>query len=443
MKLSLDEIYNIFINSAGISIDSRSTKSGQIFLAIKGENSDGNSYVEDAFNSGAMYCITNRTELLNDNRCIIVSDTYQTLVDLAKMHRKHFSIPVLAITGSNGKTTSKELIAKMLSTKYNVLFTEGNLNNELGLPLTILKLNKTHEIAVVEMGAAKLGDINLLCEIAKPTHGLITTIGRAHIGRFGSFENIIKAKTELFDFLRKHNGLAFINEDDPILKSFAHSLNTIFFGINNPNTQVSNVSAQPFLSFEWIYNDKKYKIKTHFFGDYNLVHTLAAISIGLYFNISPENIVKAITEYLPTNSRSQIIYTDKNIVIMDAYNANPTSMEAALKNFFSIPIDFFYNQNTAIKPKKIATILGEMMELGEYSYDEHKNILNIVNSYNPDIAIFVGDNFYQFKDNFPQFLFVPNTKELINFITNNPLSESIVLVKGSRANALEKILPYL
>lgn len=443
MKLSLDEIYNIFINSAGISIDSRSTKNGQIFLAIRGENIDGNAYVEDAFNSGAMYCITNRTELLNDNRCIIVSDTYQTLVDLAKMHRKHFSIPVLAITGSNGKTTSKELIAKMLSTKYNVLFTEGNLNNELGLPLTILKLNKTHEIAVVEMGAAKLGDINLLCEIAKPTHGLITTIGRAHIGRFGSFENIIKAKTELFDFLRKHNGLAFINEDDPILKSFAHSLNTIFFGINNPNTQVSNVSAQPFLSFEWIYNDKKYKIKTHFFGDYNLVHTLAAISIGLYFNISPENIVKAITEYLPTNSRSQIIYTDKNIVIMDAYNANPTSMEAALKNFFSIPIDFFYNQNTAIKPKKIATILGEMMELGEYSYDEHKNILNIVNSYNPDIAIFVGDNFYQFKDNFPQFLFVPNTKELINFITNNPLSESIVLVKGSRANALEKILPYL
>ncbi len=443
MTLYLDDIYNIFINSAGISIDSRSTKNGQIFLAIKGENIDGNAYVEDAFNNGATYCITNRTELLDDSRCIVVADTYQTLVDLAKIHREHFSIPVLAITGSNGKTTSKELIAKILSTQYNVLFTEGNLNNELGLPLTILKLNKTHEIAVVEMGAAKLGDINFLCEIAKPTHGLITTIGRAHIGRFGNFENIIKAKTELFDFLKKHNGLAFINEDDPILKSFAHSLNTIFFGINNPNTQVNNVSAQPFLSFEWIYNDKKYKIKTHFFGDYNLVHTLAAISIGLYFNISPENIVKAITEYLPTNSRSQIIYTDKNIVIMDAYNANPTSMEAALKNLFSIPIDFFYNQNTAIKPKKRAAILGEMMELGEYSYDEHKNILNIVNTYNADLSIFVGDNFYQFKDNFPQFLFVPNTEELINFITNNPLSESIVLVKGSRANALEKILFYL
>ena len=443
MKLSLDEIYNIFINSAGISIDSRSIKNGQIFLAIKGENSDGNTYVEDAFNNGALYCITNRTELLDDNRCIIVPDTYQTLVDIAKMHRKHFSIPVLAITGSNGKTTSKELIAKMLSTKYNVLFTEGNLNNELGLPLTILKLNKTHEIAVVEMGAAKLGDINLLCEIAKPTHGLITTIGRAHIGRFGSFENIIKAKTELFDFLRKHNGLAFINEDDPILKPFAHSLNTILYGKNNPNTHVSNVSAQPFLSFEWNYNDKNHKIETHLFGDYNLVLTLAAISIGLYFNISPENIVKAITEYLPTNSRSQIIYNDKNIVIMDAYNANPTSMEAALKNFFSIPIDFFYNKNTAIKPKKRAAILGEMMELGEYSHDEHKNILNVVNSYNPDLAVFVGDNFYQFKDNYPQFQFIPNTEELINFISNNPLSEYIVLVKGSRANALEKILPYL
>lgn len=443
MKLSLDEIYNIFINSAGISIDSRSTKNGQIFLAIKGENIDGNAYVEDALNNGAMYCITNRTELLDDSRCIIVADTYQTLVDLAKIHREHFSIPVLAITGSNGKTTSKELIAKILSTQYNVLFTEGNLNNELGLPLMILKLNNAHEIAVVEMGAAKLGDINFLCEIAKPTHGLITTIGRAHIGRFGSFENIIKAKTELFDFLKKHNGLAFINEDDPILEPFAHSINTIFYGRNNPNTQVSNVSALPFLSFEWNYDDKNYKIETHLFGDYNLVHTLAAISIGLYFKISPENIVKAITEYIPTNSRSQIIYNEKNIVIMDAYNANPTSMEAALINFFSIPIDFFYNKNTTIKPEKRASILGEMMELGEYSYDEHNNILNVVKSYNPDLAIFVGDNFYQFKDNFPQFLFVPNTDELVNFISNNPLSEYIILVKGSRANALEKILPYL
>lgn len=202
MKLSLDEIYNIFISSTGISIDSRSTKNGQIFLAIKGENNDGNAYVEDALNNGAKYCITNRNELSDDSRCIIVDDTYQTLVDLAKIHRDHFSIPVIAITGSNGKTTSKELIAKVLSTQYNVLYTEGNLNNELGLPLTILKLNTTHEIAVVEMGAAKLGDINFLCEIAKPTHGLITTIGRAHIGRFGSFENIIKAKTELFDFLK-------------------------------------------------------------------------------------------------------------------------------------------------------------------------------------------------------------------------------------------------
>ncbi len=443
MTLYLDDIYNIFINSAGISIDSRSTKNGQIFLAIKGENSDGNAYVEDAFNNGASYCITSRTDLLDDSRCIIVEDTYQTLVDLAKIHREHFSIPVLAITGSNGKTTSKELIAKVLSTHYNVLYTEGNLNNELGLPLTILKLNKTHKIAVVEMGAAKLGDIKFLCDIAKPTHGLITNIGRAHIGRFGNFENIIKTKTELFYFLKKHNGLAFINEDDPILKPFAHSLNTIFYGRNNPNTQVSNVSAQPFLSFEWNYNDKNYRIETHLFGDYNLVHTLAAISIGLYFNISPENIVKAITEYIPTNSRSQIIYNDKNIIIMDAYNANPTSMEAALINFFSIPLDFFDNKNTKIKPKKRATILGEMMELGEYAHDEHKNILNLVKSYNPDIAIFVGEFFYQFKDNFPQFLFVPNTDELVNFISNNPLSEYIILVKGSRANALEKILPYL
>jgi len=179
------------------------------------------------------------------------------------------------------------------------------------------------------------------------------------------------------------------------------------------------------------------------FGDYNLVHTLAAISIGLYFNISPENIVKAITEYIPTNSRSQIIYNDKNIIIMDAYNANPTSMEAALINFFSIPIDFFDNKNTTIKPKKRATILGEMMELGEYAHDEHKNILNLIKSYNPDIAIFVGENFYQFKEDFPQFQFLPNTKELINFILNNPLNEYLVLVKGSRANALEKILPYL
>lgn len=443
MKLSLDEIYNIFINSAGISIDSRSTKNGQIFVAIKGENSDGNAYVEDALNNGAMYCITNRTELLDDSRCIVVADTYQTLVDLAKIHREHFSIPVLAITGSNGKTTSKELIAKILSTQYNVLFTEGNLNNELGLPLTILKLNNTHEIAVVEMGAAKLGDINFLCEIARPTHGLITTIGRAHIGRFGSFENIIKAKTELFDFLKKHNGLAFINEDDPILKPFAHSLNTIFYGRNNSNTRVSNVSALPFLSFEWTYNDKKYEIQTHLFGDYNLVHALAAISIGLYFNISPENIVKAITEYLPTNARSQIIYTDKNIIILDAYNANPTSMEAALINFFSIPIDFFCNKNTAIKPKKRATILGEMMELGDYSYDEHKNILNIVASHNPDLAIFVGDNFYQFCDKFSQFSFIQDTEKLIKYLSDNPLTEYLVLVKGSRANALEKILPYI
>ncbi len=443
MKLSLNEIYNIFIKSSGINTDSRTIKPQEIFLAIKGENIDGNLYVEDAINKGALYCITNRAELNDDTRCIVVEDTYQTLVDLAKMHRNNFSIPVLAITGSNGKTTSKELIAKVLSTQYNVLYTQGNLNNELGLPLTILKLNKNHEIAVVEMGAAKLGDINFLCEIAKPTHGLITTIGRAHIGRFGSFENIIKAKTELFDFLKKNNGQAFINEDDPILKSFAQSLNTIFYGRNNPHTRVSNISALPLLSFEWTYNDKKYQVQTNLFGDYNLVHALAAISIGLYFNISPENIVKAITEYLPTNSRSQLIYTDKNIVIMDAYNANPTSMEAALTNFFSISPDFFYKKNTSIKPTKKAVILGEMMELGDYSHDEHKNILNVVKSYSPDIAIFVGNNFYQFRDDFSQYIFEKDTEALIKFLSTNPLTKYLILVKGSRANALEKILDYL
>lgn len=429
--MNTEALYQIFTQHPVVTTDSRKCPKGSLFFALKGDNFNGNLFATKALENGSAFAVTDEPIDSDDKRIIRVDDVLATLQQLANYHRRKLKIPILAITGTNGKTTTKELVAATLAKEYHVAFTQGNLNNHIGVPLTLLSLNKSHEIAVVEMGANHLGEIQKLCEIAEPNYGLITNIGKAHIEGFGSFENIIKAKGELFDYMRAHTKDVFVNHDDVNVMRISEDLAAVMYGVSSANELFISgdvTESFPFLTFAWTFCEKVYHVKTHLVGTYNLNNALAAIAVGKFFGINAEYINEALENYVPKNNRSQFEQTDKNKLYIDAYNANPTSMRASLEHFAIVPDT----------PK--AVILGEMKEMGAESEKEHRVLLDLIKKYSFDKVLLVGEIFTRIKSPFPVF---QDVETLVTHLSDNPLSGYAVLLKGSHSVHLEKCIDSL
>lgn len=436
--MEITSLYDIFLKYPFITTDSRNCPKDSIFFALKGENFNGNLFAEKALQTGCSYAVVDEWNgtLDNDERIILVNNVLETLQKLANHHRRKLKIPIVGITGTNGKTTTKELVANILSKEFKVAYTQGNFNNHIGVPLTLLSMDKSHEIGVVEMGANHPGEIKTLCEIAEPNFGIITNVGKAHIEGFGSFENVIKTKGELYDFIRERGGKVFVNKDNSYLLEMSEDMDRILYGKDNSELFASAtlLNGDPFLEFEWRFFDNVFHVKTNLVGEYNIDNALAGIAVGKYFGINAEYISDALTRYQPKNNRSQFERTEHNDVIVDAYNANPTSMKVALDYFVKITSDL---------PK--ALILGEMKELGAISEEEHQRILEFVASQSFSKAFFVGKSFSDLADKFNHstFHFFENAETLSAFLKENPLRDHYILLKGSHSVHLEKLVEYL
>ena len=447
--MNIIEIYKIFKSCSGVTTDSRTLKGGELFFALKGENFDGNEYALKALEAGAVYAVVNSDSSVascQDERLIKVEDTLKTLQELARWHRSMTFVngkplPVVALTGTNGKTTTKELIREVLSTKYKVTATEGNLNNSIGVPLTLLKVNQETQIAVVEMGASHPGDIKELVDIALPNYGLITNVGKAHLLGFGSFEGVMNTKGELYDYLRRTADKAFLNVDNPYLCKMANDRNlhndperpyslVIPYGLDYQNGKVLEADTEnPFLRVAV----EGRTICTNLVGSYNADNVMAALCVGKEFGIGFEEACKAIEAYVPSNNRSQMTRTEKNTLIIDAYNANPTSMDAAIRNF------------SAIKADKKATMLGDMLELGDDSIKEHIEVIKKVLETDTDLICLVGKEFSEAAktENSEKIHIFATSVDLAEWLENNKLNGHTVLIKGSRGTKMEKIVEKL
>lgn len=429
--MEIEGLYNIFKQYPTITTDTRNCPKDSIFFALKGANFNGNVYAAKAIELGCSYAIVDEAQFADEEKNILlVDDCLETLQKLANYHRSKFSIPVIGITGTNGKTTSKELITAVLSEEFEVLSTQGNFNNHIGVPLTLLQMSKKHEIAVIEMGANHVGEIKILSEIADPTFGLITNIGHAHIEGFGSYENIIKTKSELYDYIRnRKDGKIFLDANNDLLVKLASGLTTIEYGQGEGLfVKGKAVSNDPYLSFTWQFSKDDHLVNTHLIGEYNLSNVLAAVAVGKYFGVKKAKISEAISAYIPTNNRSQLKKTEKNTLVIDAYNANPTSMNAALQNFKKLSI-----------PNKVV-ILGDMRELGADAALEHQTIVDLVASSDIENAFFIGDNFYNANTDLPRF---KTLDDFLLYLKENPLSDCNILIKGSRGIQLEKCVDLL
>jgi UDP-N-acetylmuramoyl-tripeptide--D-alanyl-D-alanine ligase len=396
---------------------------------LKGESFDGNLFAAKALEAGCSYAVVDDPTVQTDDRYILVDNVLQTLQQLATHHRQTLQTPVIAITGTNGKTTTKELIAAVLSTQYNLIYTTGNLNNHIGVPLTLLRLTPEHEMAVIEMGANHPGEIRELSLIARPDYGVITNVGLAHLEGFGSLEGVIRTKGELYDYLRQTNGKVFIHKENAYLQSIAGGLEPISYGESDDAlTSGRVVGSHPFLCFEWKNAGIRHIVATHLVGDYNLWNALAAITVGLYFDVPVPQINCAISEYTPTNNRSQLKKTPSNELIIDAYNANPSSMEAALANFATLQVT----------PK--ALILGDMLELGADSLKLHTELVEQINRYGFDKVLLCG---HQFTATGTTHQCFPNIQALSHYLSSHPLQGYHVLIKGSHGIHLETIIELL
>ena len=429
--MKIKEIYSLFQKHPSVTIDTRNCLPNSIFIALKGANFNGNKFAAEAVERGCSYAIVDEPEYADGKR-ILLSELsgIETLQQLARYHRRQFTIPVLAITGTNGKTTTKELIAAILSKGHKVLYTEGNLNNHIGVPLTLLRLNGHHSIAVIEMGANHLGEIAFACSIAEPNYGLITNVGKAHLEGFGSLEGVIQAKGELYEYLQAHEGTIFLQGENVHLKQMVHDLESIRYGTGENNIVIGEtVAADPCLTYRWHVRGGKseYTVETKLVGSYNLENVLAATVVGRHFGINATDINKAISEYIPVNNRSQLKKTASNTLIIDAYNANPGSMRVALENF----------QELDATGKTL--ILGDMRELGEDSEAEHQHIANFAINTGAETYL-IGENFY--RTNVPAQKF--ETIEAFKaYLIDNPLKERMILIKGSRGMKLETLLDLL
>ncbi len=436
--MNISELYEIYTKHPFVTTDSRNCIPGSIFFALKGENFNGNHYAKKALDSGCAYAVVDEwDEESSEERIIIVSDVLKTLQDLANYHRRKLKITIIGITGSNGKTTTKELIAAILSKKFNVAFTQGNYNNHIGVPLTLLSINRTHEIGVIEMGANHQGEIKELCEIAEPNIGLITNIGKAHIEGFGSIENVIKTKCELYDFIREKEGKVFVNKDNTTLYEKSMEMDRTLYGRDNPELFVSgSLSAEtPFLYFDWNFFEHPHQVKTHLVGEYNLDNALAAAAIGKYFGINGQQISNALETYEPKNNRSQFERTANNDLIIDSYNANPSSMKASLEFFVKIPSNL---------PK--AVILGDMKELGDISIDEHQKLIEFVREQDLDKIFLVGSIFSQVVQSTilsENILVFEDIDQLNNKLKQEPIKGHYILLKGSHSIKLDQAISLL
>ena len=427
---NIKELYDKFVQFPFICTDTRKIIPNSIFFCLKGENFDGNLFVYEALEKGAKFVVTENKNLSESINIIVVDNVLDTLQQLAAYHRSQLDIPIIGITGTNGKTTTKELISSVLSKKFNTAFTQGNLNNHIGVPLTLLSITKEHEIAVVEMGANHVGEIEELCRITQPDYGIITNIGKAHLEGFGSIENIIETKTALYRTAK----VIFVNGEDEVLKQKAESrrqkaesrrqkaenFNVVYFYGKNTEMDGEVVEMNPYL----VINLWGKKIQTLLTGNYNLNNILAAAAIGNYFGVPEQDICDTIAEYRPQNNRSQIIKNNTNTIIADYYNANPTSMKAALDNFLLIET-----------PNKLA-ILGDMLELGETSANEHQDIIDYCDTHKLE-TIFIGEEFNKLKIH--HFLFFKNVDDCNEYLKTKTIENTLILIKGSRGIHLEKI----
>ena len=442
--MEITELYQLYQQHRQITTDSRDCPKGSIFLALKGESFDGNKFASSALEKGCAYAIVDDKSIIpnGDKRFILVDDCLQTFKDLAREHRRQFNIPVIGITGTNGKTTTKELVAAVLSQKYYVLYTQGNFNNDVGVPKTLLRLTNEHEIAVIEMGASHPGDIKTLAETAEPTCGLITNVGKAHLQGFGSFEGVIKTKCELYDFLRsREDALIFINADNDYLMDQIGDEEDIWLSpySTDPENQYTCISGEiiacdPFLKFRWREplmtleeegrSTKWHKVQTHLIGSYNIDNLLAAIAVGINFGVDRKKICAALEDYVPSNNRSQMTVTEKNHLVVDAYNANPSSMMAALENFKLMQGD-----------NKMA-ILGAMRELGEVSAEEHQRIVDYLKTTDVETVWLVGEEFNDTQCDYRKFKDVEEVKAAI--AEEHPEGHYI-LIKGSNSTKLYQL----
>ena len=428
--MKIDDLHSLFSKSSGISTDTRTIKKNNIFFCLKGEKFDGNLFIDQAFRLGASFVIYDDEQLnYKSKKAIRVKNALEALQSLAKYHRSKFNIPVIGLTGSNGKTTSKELINSVLSQKFNITFTSNNFNNHIGVPLTILKINRKTDIAIIEMGANHLGEIDLLCNIADPNIGYITNFGKAHLEGFGGIEGVIKGKSELYEYIRESKGVVLINNDDRIQKKKSRGINTFSFGKSKKSDfLIYNTSSNKNLC-EARLNDKK--ITSNLYGEYNFENINASIAMGIHFGLSFDQIEYGIKNYIPKNNRSEMIKTKKNLLFVDSYNANPTSMKLSIQSFMKL------------KEVKKTLILGDMHEIGKTYLIEHERILNSVKN-NKDLKIFlVGKIFNKLKFNSRRIHFFNETNELIEYFKKNLITGHTILLKGSRKINLEKVIPIL
>lgn len=427
--MTIEALHQLFLNSSGISTDTRSIGVGDLFFALKGENFNGNTFAQIALDMGASYAVVDELHGSKHDHLILVDNVLETLQDLANYHRNYLDIPIIALTGSNGKTTSKELINAVLSEAYETQATQGNLNNHIGVPLTLLQMNQSTEIGIVEMGANHIGEIAQLCEITHPNYGYITNFGKAHLEGFGGEEGVIKGKSELYNHIKKQGGIIFSNSDDSKqinqLEGYKHCIT--FSKHEGALHQVELVSEHPFLSVK----HQGELLQTQLIGHYNFTNIAAAVAIGRHFKVDLKSIKKGIESYCPSNNRSQIISQNSNTIVLDAYNANPSSMLAALDNFNRMP-----SHNKLV-------ILGDMYELGDQSFIEHQAVVSKVKNLGFTTAYFVGTHFITHQKSNPFALFFENVEALKHYIQDKPIKDTLVLVKGSRGMALERLLKDL
>ena len=428
-----EQLYSIFLETPLICTDSRKPLADSIFFALSGPSFNGNAFAQLAIEGGCKYAVVDDVEYVIDNRFLFVEDTLVALQELARHHRRQLNIKVIGITGSNGKTTTKELVRNVLAMKFSTLATIGNLNNHIGVPLTLLGLRKDHEIAIIEMGASKQGDIRELMEIAEPDFGLITNIGLAHLEGMGGPEGVVKTKTEMYDYLRIHKGLVFVNTHHAVFIEKAQDIRQFRFGAGvNDDVCGKYEGSDPYVSFRWKKSgeefDNRTLIQTHLMGRYNYENILAAVAIGNYFGVTEAAIEDAVSSYSPDNNRSQLLQTSRNLLIMDAYNANPTSLEAAILNF------------AAMKAAKKVIVIGKMMELGETTAWEHARIGNLAVNSGFDQVFLIGEAYRSAGIQGAEKIF-NTTEEAVLWFQEHPVEGASILIKGSRANKMELLQP--
>lgn len=423
--MNIEQLHSLFLKCNAVCTDTRTLEKDAIFFALKGDNFNGNTYAEKAIELGAKYVVIDEEVYNTSSQTILVDDVLKTLQRLASFHRAYLNIPIVALTGSNGKTTTKELINIVLSQKYTTTATKGNLNNHIGVPLTLLSMNSSTEIGIVEMGANHLKEIAFLCSIAKPDYGYITNYGKAHLEGFGSIEGVIKGKSEMYDYLIPNEKMVFVNVNDTIQVEKTKKCKTFTFGNSTTETNVTIdfTEAQPFVTC--LYN--KLEIKSQLIGDYNFNNIAAAITIGNYFKVEENSIKTAIESYIPTNNRSQIIKKGSNKIILDAYNANPTSMRAALLNF---------EKQGGYK----TAILGDMFELGRGAKQEHQSVVDLANSLDINQIIFIGENFYESEMDYEKTKTYKSFSDFEKDFDISKIKNATLLIKGSRGMALERII---